>query len=127
VIQSSGKGGIMKFVVDRKTWFRGTGGIDQGSALLRVDGTRCCIGFVAQQCGIPDSDILNRTAVRVESKPMDSVQCDERWPKWFEYGHNNDLATAYHTNDTLGISEFDREAKLREIFAKHGDEIVFEG
>ena len=39
---------MAKFTVDRKTWFRGQSSSD--SKLLREDGQRCCIGFVAQQC-----------------------------------------------------------------------------
>lgn len=46
----------MKFVIDRKTWWRGQG--SGGSRLLRsCDGMMCCIGSVCLQLGSKQEDI----------------------------------------------------------------------
>lgn len=111
---------MAKFTVDRQKWYRGS---SAGSKLLRQDGSRCCIGFVGEQCGFADEDILNKEcAFEVKSG---------KWPKWFfEPWHDSvqqtdDLMYAYDTNDDGGISDSEREARLKEIFAKNGDEIEF--
>lgn len=110
----------MKYVVDRKKWYRGKG--SRYSQLLRTDGMRCCIGFVGQQCGIGDRDLLGRLgAVNAPST---------LWPKWFFVRHASsarDLILAYNLNDRRRMSDADREAALKALFAKHGDELEFVG
>ncbi len=112
----------MDFVVDRKTWYRGKGG--EESKLLRADGTRCCIGFVGQQCGI--ADIKLRGIAEVHGTSEDS-RVAESWPTWIQddSGVNDDIADAYAINDDEELSDVVREDKLSKLFAKHGDTIRF--
>jgi hypothetical protein len=104
----------MKFIVDRKTWYRGKGG--KNSKLLLEDGTRCCIGFVGQHCGMPDEYLLGQGGVY--DVP------DDRWPKWMK-NYNGPITEAYSVNDDATISDAERESKLQEIFRANGDEIEF--
>ena len=118
----------MKFIVDRKKWYRGRGVVK--SKLLRVDGKMCCIGFVGIQCGIEPSLLLNKGTVEKVSLPR------SLWPTWFFSSVDNtldgdapwicsDLNRAYEINDATYLTDAEREARLRAIFASHGDEIVF--
>ncbi len=119
----------MKFIVDRQTWHRGKG--EQDSYLLRRDGMRCCIGFVAQQCGVPDEQLLANPAIhhsKVYAGPLIiDAQHLELLPKWMSLGDHTSppLAAAYATNDEPNISDEDREQKLQSIFTRNGDEIEF--
>jgi len=46
---------MKKLIIDRQTWLRG----DKTSCLLNNNKHRCCLGFLAQQCGIKDKYIQN--------------------------------------------------------------------
>lgn len=107
----------MQFTVKRSEWYRGKGAAP--SKLLRTDGTRCCIGFVGQQCGIADSALLNRRTIGL-CPPK-----DEKWPTWTNSNDIADTYEAYEVNDNAKLNDKEREAKLKEIFARNGDEIVF--
>lgn len=103
------------FTVSRKTWYRGQGG--ERSRLLCSDGRRCCIGFVGQQCGVPDMAMLGVWGVRA----VDAQR--SLFPAWL----HNDSASgpAYVVNDDPTLDDDAREVRLKKIFAAHGDEIVF--
>lgn len=115
----------MRYFVDRSKWYRGKG--SESSQLLRKDGTRCCIGFVGQQCGIPDKFMLDKAAV--------GHGTGTSWPTWFgeclpgEFGMyasvHLDLQQAYLVNDNPILDDASRESQIQAIFASHGDEIVF--
>jgi hypothetical protein len=105
---------VAKFIVDRRRWYRGQRG--DLSRLLTSHGTRCCIGFVAQQCGIEDSRILGRPTVE-DAGP------DSRWPIWMRVPAK--VEAAYLANDSVNLTDGEREAALKAIFAEHGDEIEF--
>ncbi len=46
---------ITSFTVDRSRWLRG----ERNSFLQRTtDGKRCCLGFLALACGVPESGIV---------------------------------------------------------------------
>jgi hypothetical protein len=125
----------MKFTIDRKTWLRGEG--EDDSALLReYDNKMCCLGGIARQCGI--------TGIVGELSPA-GVE-EDQWDKFPEplrplkkphtlkgvplanktYNDNSDLATdMMKVNDDEGISDEEREAKLKELCAPHGIELEF--
>lgn len=52
----------MTFTIKRSEWFRGKGPDD--SKLLDDNGKRCCWGFVANQCGIPDEQLKGKKVLR---------------------------------------------------------------
>jgi hypothetical protein len=113
----------MKFIVDRSKWYRGGG--TNSSALLRPDGSRCCIGFVGQQVGIPDTDLLNRLTIWDVWSFGKGIEVE--WPEWMMNldPHTVNIDAAYAVNDDSSLSESDRESKLKEIFLRNGDEIEF--
>lgn len=113
---------MARFVVDRRTWYRGKGCF--ASRLLRYDDTRCCVGFVGQQCNIPDSELLHADTVAIH-RELDS---DSRnaWPAWMREGTLDDIYKIYCTNDASALTDAQREQQLTELFKLHGDEIVFE-
>ncbi|SRR6266404_7023628 len=111
----------MDFVVDRKTWFRGKGSDE--SRLLRADGMRCCIGFVGQQCGVPDSSMLQHSDIQAMRNAGKDVT---RFPYWMSNKEINfEIGKAYEFNDDEEISNEERENRLSDLFAKHGDTITF--
>jgi hypothetical protein len=82
---------------------------------------RCCIGFVGQQCGVPDSKILNRDVVNGELRLV-----VKGFPDWmYDLSSYSDIEMAYETNDDPDISDTKRELKLKVIFVRHGDTIEF--
>jgi hypothetical protein len=109
----------MKFVVDRRTWYRGNGSGE--SKLLRTDGMRCCIGFVGKQCGIPDVELMDRITVQQVESAL--------WPKWMQsippIVTRRSVGDAYGANDFTGFSDAEREEKLKRIFQANGDDIEF--
>jgi hypothetical protein len=40
-------------------------------------------------------------------------------------GFTAEIIKAYHANDSQNISEYEREERLKQIFADNGDEIEF--
>ena len=109
----------MKFTVDRAKWYRGQG--SKTSKLLRPDGTRCCIGHVGKQLGIPDEALLGRGAVR------QGLYIESCWPEWMKMGEPLDINRAYMVNDSSSMTDSERELQLQEIFIRNGDEIEFVG
>lgn len=109
------------YTIDRRTWYRGKGDIE--SKLLRPDGMRCCIGQIAQQCGVADASILHEPAV----VRKDGEAIAGKWPAWFlgSGGQSYDLCECYEDNDNRDLTEVERERRLTETFAKHGDTLVF--
>lgn len=107
------------FTVKRSEWYRGKG--DEESKLLREDGKRCCIGFVGQQCGFADERLLGiSTVARARDNGDSSV-----WPAWMLKELGGEIQEAYTVNDRESITDGEREAQLKEIFKRNGDEIVF--
>ena len=109
------------FTVKRSEWFRGKGSVE--SKLLREDGKRCCIGFVGQQCGFTDEQLRNVSSVSWTLFNADVRK--EQWPSWMSERYGGDIQAAYGTNDDEKLTDEERETKLKEIFARNSDEIVF--
>lgn len=110
----------MKFTVERATWMRGAG----TSTLLSTGGCRCCLGFVAKQCGISDAYLLRKA-----TPPSLSKENRKLLPQWLftedSFFSSEDGLNAMEINDSYVYSDAEREEKLKEIFTKHGDEIEF--
>ena len=113
------------YTVDRKTWLRGEG--SHKSYLLRAcDGKMCCLGHVALQCGFTSEEI---TAVDCPGA-LRSPAAMEKWPAWFfnSIGNQaNEMTDAMATNDEQDLPEGERERRIAEIFAEHGDVLEFVG
>jgi len=92
---------MINVVVNRNTWYRGEGMGE--SRLLRKDGKKCCVGFLAIELGACRKDLLDIDALfGVRVKDIDR----------FNDTHDEVLIEAYIANDATNITEAEREAKL---------------
>lgn len=109
----------MKYIVDRRKWYRGKGG--EESYLLSPDDQLCCIGFVGQQCNIPDNSLKNFAVVAYRKEGH------ANFPAWMRNipTHDSPIGRAYEINDNEEISDAKREARLKALFIEQGDEIEF--
>lgn len=108
---------MSKFIVDRKTWQRGS---VLDSALLNWQGAKCCLGFVGEQCGVKADKLLTILL------PHDLLNSDlVKYPLWLQSRiAQTDCACI---NDATTLNEYERESKLIEVFLSHGDELEFVG
>lgn len=113
----------MDFVVKRSEWYRGRGG--RYSRLLVVT-KRCCLGFVAQQCGIEDKDLMKNAT------PGQVGKTNETFPTNFysPYAENIEMGpgwimAAMRTNDDQDITDPIREEQLKSLFVANGHTISF--
>lgn len=102
----------MKFTVSRKKWLRGK----NWGALFIGNAMKCCLGFVGQQCGIPTNAMHGKATPR----SLGDDYCG-KFPAWIQQSS----ASAVDINDEPNLSDRDRETKLKDLFKKHGDQIVF--
>jgi ABC-type uncharacterized transport system ATPase subunit len=117
----------MKFTVKRSEWLRG----HEGSCLLTPDGMRCCIGFVGQQCGVPDvimqdvpslAGAVHRASFDVSALESNRLVRKEGTSGVFDRPW---LFTAYVINDDCTLDDSKREEKLTRLFERNGHQITF--
>jgi hypothetical protein len=117
----------MKFIVPRRTWFRGQGTAE--SRLLTLKGMRCCVGSVGQQCGVSDAEMKNRKAIHSfsfsETDRLGRPQILGGFLEWMYLGCGFFISSVYNINDNPNLSDAEREKQLKEKFAEQGDEIEF--
>ncbi len=116
----------MEFTVDRKTWYRGKGGMF--SKLLKEDGRKCCLGFLAKAYGYEDSDILNKASFR-------NLSDASLITRLLVGDSNNELlgenyCTSLHEtiadiNDNRTFSDETKEKELTELFAQADIKVNF--
>ena len=122
----------MEIIIDRRTWLRGEG--SRKSYLLRTeDDKRCCLGFYAKECGLPDSQIQERVSLRSLFFTGSEIPNfnwlganrrlynDSKDPKRKRELH--DLLT--EANDDEVISEQQREERITNLFAQAGFTVRF--
>jgi hypothetical protein len=122
----------MKLIINRREWRRGESAAEKGdpTALLCKDGSKCCLGFYALQCGFTPKQI--RGALGPIDVPVTNKTTSPEWLKliWFNAAlriHQNSLLTAdaMQINDTADYTEEERESKLTKLFAENGVEVEF--
>ena len=112
------------FVIDESKWrcggnngpnMRGAG----NTSLENVQGYQCCLGQISLQLG------LSRGRILLKSTP--AMAMDEI-PLLSHGSSNTELAChAMGINDASGYSHEERKEKLKELFARHDIELLFEG
>lgn len=112
---------VKKLVIDRSTW-----GKDK---LLNNDGTMCCLGFLALECGAAPDEI--ELCPDIESVP------NIDWPAAFISVVDLEWATDHLTNSELAVEAMDindagpnsiiKEKRLIKIFKKAGITLSFKG
>jgi hypothetical protein len=110
----------MKFVIKRSKWYRGRG--PHESALLREDGTQCCVGQMCSQIGLADSAILNRKTVSQLINPQQREYYDQTLKVLDRFS----FSEAYDINDRTYLTDHERERELKNLVEAAGHEIVFE-
>lgn len=108
----------MKFQVNRSAWYRGKGALD--SRLLRTDGQKCCLGFFARACGIPELSLIDVSSPRnVKGKhPKDFLFLLNGIPDSPICGE------MMRTNDDQ-MDDKNRESKLTDLFKAAGHTVEF--
>lgn len=125
---------LIDVLIDRATWIRGQG--STVSALLTPEGLKCCLGFAANACGFKDADLKGMLT------PADlSYNLDDH-PNWMllleDSGSHDDgegirvpdskaCNELMDTNDTLDLSEAEREERLALQMPKVGFRPIFVG
>lgn len=127
----------MKYVIKESRWLHGEGATFIGSFLLRSDEKMCCLGFVCKQfdLNVTDDNIINRAC------PSEFVEdysnSNLKLPEWLVdskvdcdgdsyFVDTKDCLSLMSINDDDHIFDDLRKILIANIFAKHGDEIVFE-
>ena len=118
---------MKEFTVKRSSWLRGEG--SKNSALLRDDGKQCCLGFIAEQCGVDRSRLTRTYPSRLEFSDQKLL------PECF-YEVENDIISdikddsqlvrsAASINDDSSIEDVERERNLVKLFLKHDITLKF--
>jgi hypothetical protein len=131
-------GDIKEFVVKRKTWYRGKG--SENSCLLNDANQRCCLGFYAGICGLPNKIIRGIAEPdnviellqdgQVEDKDGNTVHSnlDIVWKTKLVRGISNSPTCnkLMAVNDSKNITDEERETELIAIFKKLGIKVKFQ-
>jgi len=130
------------FTVDRSFWHRGGWRLDSdsqrlghgGAALRNDEGNACCLGHIANQCGLPWSELdgveLPGDLRSTSKPPLYGVLIDFESEELTDTENtpNSDLVNeAAGINDNSKISDSEREEKLTELFLKSGIALTFHG
>lgn len=124
----------MTFEVKRSEWFRGGTGV---SALLvreadrredHPDRKRCCLGFFANACGIPDSQISGVSAPATLKNPgTASADWNALTREGMSVTHVNSnlCGDLMECNDNRHLTDAEREVALTRLFSELGHTVVF--
>jgi hypothetical protein len=131
----------MKLEINRKEWRRGPQdvavAVSDPTALLCKDGTKCCLGFYALQCGLEENRIKGQGEPGELSFDLNEKNLPENMEKLVKFVDNDEYGMsqgntqlsldAMDINDKRFTTEAEREQKLINLFAKYGVEVVFYG
>ena len=108
----------MKLVIERKTWARGA---TRGDYLKNPSGTKCCLGFLGEACGLSEQELRNHGTLQAV------VEFRKITPNRYLYEMTNrdPHSQAIRINDTRQLSEEERETELILIFAGAGIQLSF--
>lgn len=121
----------MKLIIERSKWLHGEG--SEESRLLRSeDGKMCCLGFFALSCNLtPDHISDEPTPNEVGIRMWDQNVADWLWDdaSGLEAASylSSDCQALMDINDSVIITEDDREKQIATIFASRGVEVEFVG
>jgi hypothetical protein len=107
--------------VNRKTWARGNKVPDDNQSLLNQNGTRCCLGFLAKKCDVPD------TSIEEVGMPYDLDSDEYMMFPHVEDAHYSIWNKFANINDDKVLSEEEREEKLRQLAKENGFRFRFVG
>jgi hypothetical protein len=123
----------MKFIVERSKWRSGGDNgkhqVGKGFTFLEnKEGFMCCLGFCAKQLGYRNIVSLGEPEDIELSSDESNAILDFHNNEHGRYYSNSILSKkAIFINDDDEINQKEREKQLRELFKKHGHQIVFKG
>lgn len=125
---------IEKLTIKRSEWGRGGRGgapcLSNGSEAENPN--RCCLGFVGLAIGLTDDQMkFNISPGAMHKSPWPEFLMNRKWSDGeAEAGfsiYTSDVGSKLmNINDNTMISDEEREARITEIFAANGVEVVFE-
>jgi hypothetical protein len=107
--------------IDRDKWYTASTG--NNPALLTPSGKRCCLGFVMQQEGFTDAELIDR------GFPSDTMQSAARESFLVQVGGHyhsdtNWASAAATINDLSRLSDAEREEELHELCRREDSPIA---
>lgn len=128
---------ITKFTVVESKWLRGgrspSGDQNPFSRLENEIGEKCCMGFLAEACGVPQGARRTSRYFRsVAVEPFDDLLPEPLRPRLQSLpfvedprAHGELAQEIYTTNDDRNLDDDLRKAKLAALFAEAGIEVEF--
>lgn len=117
----------MKLIIPRSRWLRGEG--SHHSYLLRdFDRKMCCVGLLAEACGIEESELLDVKSIHVGHTGLVAGEAIAILERFVEPSSSLTPSTGsqiYAENDAEDMSEAYREQALTKLFHKIGVEVEF--
>ena len=117
------------FRINRQKWFRGKGA--DSSRLLNEYGQMCCLGFLALEAGYKEEEIKKKSTPRepaydcgIKGDVAKLVEGDVT-PSGKRVKNNAICDQLMLINDSMMLSDYDREVKLTAEFAKIGLQPLF--
>ena len=114
---------MKSFVVSRRRWLHGTKR-RQAEGLLLGDGKQCCVGIYLSALGVDDH------CLSLVSRASEIAWCLPEEAKWLLGSSDKPGGLAhrlYGVNDRVGISQDQREAKVRKLFREAGIKVRYKG
>ena len=111
----------MKFTVYEDEWNgMNVKEVLRDSKLLDNNNKMCCMGFVAEQLGIPRRDLVDVPALHTIRSTKNIEHVFDVAAGW--------VGVAYEINDNinLGVNLEEKKEALINLFAENGHELVFE-
>jgi hypothetical protein len=129
---------VKEFTIDRERWFVGMPGGTSGELRIAKGdedyspcdyGRQCCLGFYLNACGVPQKQLVGQALPNDLAILRTIAPEGMRW-LFAKDGSDNYSASVVKlvsTNDRGRIKAKDREARIKEGFAKQGVTVRFVG
>jgi hypothetical protein len=115
---------MKKFTVRRSKWARGSEGGD--AKLLNAQGNMCCLGFASCQISrIPKKKLLHACTPEEVFRGGSFLTDIQRDDGEVSICDNTLTNAAIEINDSLTLTDEDREKQLKALFRKHGVIVKF--
>ncbi len=105
--------------IDRSEWARGKKVPKDSQSLLNEDGTKCCLGFLALKCQVPD-DKIQDVGMPYDLCPFEYNKLPILNDDGKVHGPYDGWNKFANINDDADILDKDREAKLRQLAKDNG-------
>jgi len=118
----------MRVTIPQAGWLRGEG-TDKSFLLRTSDDKRCCIGFLCQALGVPDSSLRGQRDIStmIKNSEPDQLPGLLSWlsPCLQDHSDRNEILAAYRMNDNPSIDDEERETTIQRLLQPLGFEFSF--